>query len=385
MPLDFDHHATTPLDPQVWEAMKPYFGANYGNPSSSSHCRGMNAAAVEHQCRERVASLLNAEPREIVWTSGATEANNLAIQGLLRAEGPLRGMITAATEHRSVLDPARRLRRTGWPVTILSVSSKGLIDLHQLAEAITPQTVLVSLMWANNEIGTIVPLDQIAAICRDRGIWLHSDATQAVGKIPVDLQATDVDLLSFSSHKIYGPAGIGALVVRRARGPIPLQPLIEGGGQQGGLRSGTLPLPLIVGLTEALTLCEATRVTEAVRLADLRDRLWRKLAAAIPGVVRHTPVGEETVVLPHNLNIGISGIDGDALLVRLRQSELCVSSGSACSSSNREPSHVLTAIGVPDRLARASVRFGLGRGTTDDDVAAAVARLAEIVGSLRAH
>lgn len=391
MLLDFDHHATTPLAPQVWEAMQPYFGPSYGNPSSSSHRRGLEAAAVEAQCRERVASLLQVDPREIVWTSGATEANNLAIQGFLRAEGPQCGMVTSAAEHRSVLDPARRLRRTGWPVTILPVDSKGLVDLDQLASAITPQTKLVSLMWANNEIGTITPLSEIAALCRERDVWLHSDATQAIGKMPVDLPATDVDLLSFSGHKIYGPAGIGALVVRRASGPVRLQPLIEGGGQQGGLRSGTLPLPLIVGITEALTLCEATRVADALRLCELRDRLWQQLCAAIPGIVRHTPYdgwegeapAQTTQVLPHNLNIGIPGVDGDALLVWLRESELCVSSGAACSSSNREPSHVLTAIGVPGPLARSSVRFGLGRATTEVDVAQAVAVLAEVVRSLR--
>lgn len=385
MLLEFDHHATTPLDPQVWEAMQPYFGPRYGNPSSSSHRRGLDAAAVEMQCRERVASLLHVDPREIVWTSGATEANNLAIQGLLHAHGPQCGMITAAAEHRSVLDPARRLRRLGWPVTILPVDSRGLVDLDQLAQAITPQTKLVSLMWANNEIGTISPLPEIAELCHARGAWLHSDATQAVGKIPVDLSAAEVDLLSFSGHKIYGPAGIGVLVVRRARGPIPLQPLIEGGGQQGGLRSGTLPLPLIVGHTEALALCEETRLAEASRLGDLRDLLWRKLAATVSGIVRHTPCGGRLCdVLPHNLNVGIPDIDGDALLVRLRESNLCVSSGAACSSSNREPSHVLTAIGIPDSLARSSVRFGLGRATTEADVTQAVTVLAEIVSSLKA-
>jgi cysteine desulfurase len=322
-------------------------------------------------------------------------------------------MITSAAEHRSVLDPARRLRRTGWPVTILPVDSKGLVDLDQLASAITPQTKLVSLMWANNEIGTISPLTEIATLCRERGVWLHSDATQAIGKMPVDLPATGVDLLSFSGHKIYGPAGIGALVVRRASGPVRLQPLIEGGGQQGGLRSGTIPLPLIVGLTEALALCEATRVADALRFSALRDQLWHQLRTAIPGIVRHTPYdsreGEapaepharnevppadadrqeprppmSTEILPHNLNVGIPGLDGDALLVRLRESELCVSSGAACSSSNREPSHVLTAIGIPDSLARSSVRFGLGRATTEAEVTQAVAVLAEIVSSLRA-
>lgn len=379
MLLDFDHHATTPLAPAVWEAMQPYFGPEYGNPSSSSHRRGLRAAEVELSCRTRVADLLHVEPREVLWTSGATEANNLAIQGVLRAAGPQRGLVTAAAEHRSVLDPSRRMKRSGWPVTILDVDASGLFDLAQLDQAITPQTALVSSMWANNEIGTISPVTEIARICQERNVRLHSDATQAVGKIPVDLSTVEVDLLSLSAHKFYGPPGIGVLVVRRARGPIPLVPLIEGGGQQGGLRSGTLPLPLIVGLTEALTLAEQTRESEATRLAQLRDQLWSELSQATPALVRHTP----DHALPHNLCVGIPGVDGDALLVKLRETDLCVSSGAACSSSNREPSHVLTAVGVPDALARASVRFGLGRGTTVQEVNQAVKTLAKIVRDLR--
>ena len=254
----------------------------------------------------------------------------------------------------------------------------GLVDLNHLEQALTPATSVVSLMWANNEIGSISPVSAIARICRDKGVWLHSDATQAVGKIPVNPSASGVDLLSFSGHKIYGPPGIGVLIVRRERGPIPIQPLIEGGRQQGGLRSGTLPLPLIVGLTEALSICEQLRETEAAHLAARRDQLWGELSAAIPGLVRHTPIDSRHPTLPHNLCIGIPGIDGDVLLARLRESDLCVSSGAACSSSHREPSHVLTAIGVAGPLARSSLRFGLGRGTTSDDVSRAVHILAEI-------
>lgn len=380
MQLDFDHHATTPVDPLVWEAMQPYFCREFGNPSSTSHRRGLQAAQIEQRCRERVAELLHADPREVIWTSGATESNNLAIQGILKSLGPQFGMVTAASEHRSVLDPARRMKRGGWPVEILKVDDHGLIHRNDLKGAITSQTKLVSLMWANNEIGTIAPMIDSANLCRERNVWLHSDITQAVGKIPLDGAVKEVDLLSFSSHKLYGPPGIGVLIVRRRHGPIPLQPLIEGGGQQGGLRSGTIPLPLVVGLTEALTVCDQRRVSESTRLASLRDLLWHNLTIAIPDLVRHTP---EHDVLPHNLNIGIPGVDGDALLVQLRQSDLCVSSGAACSSSNREPSHVLTAIGVPDALARASIRFGLGRWTTSQEVHRATEILVGIVRSLR--
>ncbi len=387
MLLDFDHHATTPLDPRVLEAMWPYFSGQFGNPSSISHRRGLAAAAIEQSARERVAVVLEVEANEVVWTSGATESNNLALKGLLSGGAARQGLVVVATEHRSVLDPAKRLSRAGHPVTVLPVDRYGQLDLDQLSGAITAQTALVSVMWANNEVGAIAPMQEIAEICQRTGVWLHSDATQAVGKIPVSLRTTGVDLLSFSSHKIYGPPGIGALVVRRDRGRIPLVPQIDGGGQQSGVRSGTLPLPLIVGFALALELCEQEREAAAVRLASLRDRLWSELVQRIPGIVRHgvteSPVAENSPqprVLPHNLSVGIPGIDGDALLVRLQQSDLCVSSGAACSSTNREPSHILTALGVSDRLARASIRFGLGRWTTAEEVSQAVDILEAIVG-----
>ena len=402
MLLEFDHHATTPLDPRVLEVMLPYLADKFGNPSSLSHRRGLAAAAVELASRELVAELLGVEANEIIWTSGATEANNLALKGVLSGDVNRRGLVTVATEHRSVLDPARRLARAGHPVTVLPVDVRGHLDLEQLERVITPETTLVSVTWANNEIGTIAPLPEIAALCRRKGVWLHSDATQAVGKIPVDLRVTGVDLLSFSSHKLYGPPGIGALVIRRDRSRIPLVPQIDGGGQQSGRRSGTLPLPLIVGFAKALELCEQEREATAVRLAELRDRLWSELVERIPGIVRHgdpspnvaffsekgrsfsEKKATDGTALPHNLNVSIPDIDGDALLVRLQQSDLCVSSGAACSSTNREPSHVLTAIGVPDRLARASVRFGLGKDTTTEEVSKAVAILGAIARNCRA-
>ncbi len=384
MLLDFDHHATTPLDPRVLEAMLPYFMEKSGNPSAISHRRGLAAAEVEQAAREQVAALLGVDPREVIWTSGATEANNLALKGLLSGRVDRRGLIVSAVEHRAVLDPARKLARTGVPLTILTVDQLGRIDLAELERAITPETALVSIMWANNEIGTIAPMDEIAAICRKHSVWFHSDATQAVGKIPVDLQKTGVDLVSFSSHKIYGPPGIGALIVRRDRGRIPLTPQFDGGGQQAGLRSGTLPLALIVGFAKALTLCEQEREATAARLSKLRDQLWRELCARMPGLVRH---GESAAhgTLPHNLSVGIPDLDGDALLVRLQKSDLCVSSGAACSSTNREPSHVLTAIGVPEKLARTSVRFGLGKNTTEDDVHRAAEILTAMVRDLRSE
>ncbi len=391
MLLDFDHHATTPLDPRVLEAMLPYFTENHGNPSAISHRRGLEAAEVELAAREQVAAALGVDPREVIWTSGATEANNLAIKGLLTGTVNRRGLVVSATEHRAVLDPARKLARAGLPVTILAVDRLGRIDLTALERAITPQTALVSLMWANNEIGTIAPMNDIASICRKQGAWLHSDATQAVGKIPIDLRTTAIDLMSFSSHKIYGPPGVGALIVRRDRDRIPLVPLIDGGGQQSGMRSGTLPLALIVGFAKALLLCEQEREATAVRMSGLRDLLWRKLSERIPGLVRHgapvtidakSALSSSQTSLPHNLCVGIPGVDGDALLVRLQKSNLCVSSGAACSSTNREPSHVLTAIGVPENLARASLRFGLGQGTSEADVLRAVEILAAIVCEL---
>ncbi len=408
MLLDFDHHATTPVDPRVLEVMLPYFSAKYGNPASISHRRGLAAAAVEQSAREQVAALLGVDPREVIWTSGATEANNLAIKGVVAGSVDYRGLIVGSTEHRSVLDPAKKLARSGVPVAVMPVDGRGQLDLDVLWKAITRETILVSVMWANNEIGTIAPLDEIASICREKGVWLHSDATQAVGKVAVDLRATDIDLMSLSAHKFYGPPGIGALVVRRDRGLFPLVPQIEGGGQQSGRRSGSLPLALIVGFAKALELCEQEREATTVRLATLRDLLWSELAQRIPGIIRHgwpspnvaffsengRPLAEKKAteeaallepqpsVLPHNLNVGLPDIDGDALLARLDQSDLCVSSGAACSSTNREPSHVLTAIGVPERLARASVRFGLGKWTTADEVVQAAAILAAIVENL---
>ena len=382
MLLDFDHHSTTPLDPRVLDAMLPYFMEKSGNPSAISHRRGLAAADVEQAAREQVAAILGVDPREVIWTSGATEANNLALKGLLSGAMNRRGLIVSAIEHRAVLDPARKLSRSGVPLTILKVDQQGNIDLTELEQAITPETALVSIMWANNEIGTIAQMDEIAMICRKHSVWLHSDATQAVGKIPVDQRKTGVDLLSFSSHKIYGPPGIGALIVRRDRGRIPLVSQIDGGGQQAGLRSGTLPLALIVGFAKALSLCELEREATAARLSGLRDQLWRELSAHIPGLVRHGDL-TATDTLPHSLNVGIPDVDGDALLVRLQKSDLCVSSGAACSSTNREPSHVLTAIGVPEKLARASVRFGLGKGTTEADVLRAVEILTVMVRQLR--
>ena len=380
MLLDFDHQATTPLDPRVRDAMLPYFSEQYGNPSSLSHRRGLAAAAVEQAAREQMAELLGVDPREIIWTSGATEANNLAIKGILQGAVDRRGLVTVSTEHRSVLDPARKLARAGHPVTILAVDNQGHVDLEQWERAITPQTALASVMWANNEIGTIAPLPEMAAICRRKGVWLHSDATQAIGKIPVNLRATEVDLVSFSSHKIYGPPGIGALVVRRHRDRIPLTPQIDGGGQQFGVRSGTLPLALIVGFVQALALCDQERETTALRLAGLRDQLWNELVAHIPGIVRH---GDPVQGLPHHLSVGIPDVDGDALLVQLQQSDLCVSSGAACSSTNREPSHVLTAIGLPEKIARASVRFGLGKKTSAAEATQAAQILAAIANRLK--
>ncbi len=380
MSLYLDHHATTPLDPQVFEAMVPFFHEEFGNPASSSHRRGLRAAAALELAREEIGQSLGADPRGLVLTSGATEANNLAIKGVLAGAGERRHLIVAATEHRSVLDPARRLARNGFDVTILPVDHRGHINLNQLAEAITPKTALVSLMAANNETGLLHPLDEIASICHQKGTLWHCDASQAIGKIPFHVDALGVDLLSFTAHKIYGPGGIGALWVRRDYERIPIVPLVDGGGQEQGLRSGTVPLPLVIGFAEAVVMAKKLRALEEAFVGTRRNELWEQLSQAIPDLVRH---GDPDQSLPHTLNVGIPGVDGDALLVKLQLSELCVSSGAACSSMNREPSHVLTAMGVPGPLARASLRFGLGRDNTPEGIVRAVEILSGIVSDLR--
>ncbi len=380
LPVYLDYQATTPTDPRVLAAMLPYFTEKFGNPHSLTHSHGREVADAVERAREQVASLIGAEAREVVFTSGATESNNLAIKGAMRFVG-VRGnhLVTCATEHKCVLESARHLGESGFEVTWLPVERSGLVDPARLAAAITERTVLVSIMTANNEIGVIQPVAEIGALCRERGVLFHTDAAQAVGKIPLDVQAMNIDLMSISGHKLYGPKGIGALYVRR-RPRARIAPLFDGGGQERGLRSGTLPAPLCIGLGEACAIAGAEAADEAARLMRLRDRLFAVLRAALPDVVLN---GAPAPRLAGNLNLGFPGVNGLVLLDQLP--ELSLSLGSACTSAVLEPSYVLQALGVPDDLANGSIRIGLGRFTTDAEVDFAVDRLVAGVQRLRGN
>jgi cysteine desulfurase len=381
-PVYLDYQATTPTDPRVLQAMLPYFSEVFGNPHSAQHRYGAEAEAAVEQARADVAKLIGAEANEIVFTSGATESNNLALLGALRFRrtqplAPRDGLVTLATEHKCVLEAARAAEAEGARLAILPVGPDGLVDLARLEAALDERTALVSVMAANNEIGVLQPLAAIAEIAHRHGAWFHTDAAQAVGKVPLDVAGDGIDLLSLSGHKIYGPKGIGALYVRR-RPRVRLVPLIHGGGQERGLRAGTLPTPLCVGLGAAAALALAEMPAEAARLGRLRDRLLAGLRAAIPGLAVNGSLEHR---LPGNLNLAIPGVDADALLPTLP--ELALSTGSACSSAAVEPSYVLRALGLEDALARASLRIGLGRFSTEAEVDFAVERLAAAARAAR--
>ncbi len=383
-----DNHATTRVDPRVVEAMLPLFHEQYGNAGSTSHVFGWDAKEAVDKARESIAQAIGASPREVVFTSGATESNNLAIRGCAeRTRRRGNHIITVATEHKAILDPLAMLARQGFEVELLPVQQAGdplagRLDVQRVADAIRDDTLLVSVMLANNEIGVIQPLAEIGAICKEQGVLLHCDATQAVGKIPVDVEQLHVDLLSFSAHKIYGPKGVGGLYVRRRSPQVRLTPQIDGGGQEAGRRSGTLNVPGIVGLAVAIKLCLDEMDVESMRLADLRDRLFAGLTAAIDQVTLNGPaLDQRDARLAGNLSCNFADVDGEALMMSMR--DLCVSSGSACTSTNPEPSHVLRALGLSDDLTRASLRFGLGRFNTQDDVDFAIGLLAEAVHRLR--
>jgi cysteine desulfurase len=378
-PVYLDNHATTRTDPRVVEAMIPYFTELYGNSASTSHRFGSQAAEAVERARAQVARALGAEPREIVFTSGATESNNLAIKGVARA-ATRRGnhLVTAASEHRAVLDPFKRLARQGWEITVVPCDENGRVSAAAVAVALTERTVLVSIMAANNEVGAINPIAEIGRLCHDHGVVFHTDAAQAVGKIPLDVQADSVDLLSLSAHKIYGPKGIGALYVRRRDPQVRLEPLVDGGGHERGLRSGTLPVPLVVGLGLAAEIAMRERDEEARRLLELRERLHQGIAGRVPGIRLNGPPADR---LPGNLNLSFGDVDGEALMMAMR--DIAVSSGSACSSAEPEPSHVLLAMGLDEDMARASLRFGLGRFTTTDEIDLAIDTVAAAVERLR--
>lgn len=356
----------------------PYFTTHYGNAASLSHKYGWEAADAVEQAREQVASLIGAEAREVVFTSGATESNNLAIKGVIAAL-KTRGnhLVTAANEHKAVLDPFKRLAREGWEVSLVAPDAFGFVGAETIANALNDRTVLVSVMAANNEVGTINNVAEIGRLCRSRGVVFHSDATQAVGKIPFDVREAQVDLLSLSAHKFHGPKGVGALYVNRKYGAR-MVPLFEGGGQEWGVRSGTLAVPLIVGLGVAAEIAGIERDEEADRVQSLRDQLHQALLANLEGVTLN---GHPVQRLPGNLNLSFAGIDGEALMMGLR--DIAVSSGAACTSANPEPSHVLRSMGVGEVLARASLRFGLGRFTTSEEVDFAAEVVSRTVRRLR--
>ena len=379
-----DHHATTPVDERVLETMLPFFTGRFGNAASKQHRFGWEANDAVERARKQIAALIGAGSKDIVFTSGATEANNLAIKGAAqarRADGD--HLVTVVTEHKAVLDPLKRLESEGWRVTVVPVSSSGLVDLAALAAAITSRTTLVSVMAANNEIGVLQPIKEAAALAHAKGAWFHTDAVQAVGKVPFDVDALDVDLVSITAHKMYGPKGVGALYVRRPstslrasnRG-VKIAAQTDGGGHERGMRSGTLNVPGIAGFGRAAEIAQAEMSSEAARVTGLRDRLLEALRAKTDGM---TVNGTLAARLPGNLNVSFDGIDGEALLVSL--DDIAVSSGAACTAA--EPSHVLVALGVSKDRALASLRFGIGRTTTKDEVDYAAGKVGDVVARLR--
>jgi cysteine desulfurase len=375
-----DNNATTRTDPRVVEAMLPYFTEHYGNAASLTHCFGQEADEAVEQARQQVADLIGAHPREIIFTSGATESNNLVLKGVAAMYRPNGDhIITAATEHKAVLDPLRRLGREGVQITILPVDAYGRVTVEQVAQALTPRTVLVSIMAANNEIGTLQPIRALGRLCKEHGVLFHSDAAQAAGKVPLDVEDMGIDLLSLSAHKMYGPKGVGALYVRRRDPRVRLEPQMDGGGQERGLRSGTSNVPGIVGFGVACELCRQEMASESVRLTDLRERLRQGIQEQLSDV---TSNGHPTERLPGNLNLSFAHIKGEALLMALH--DIAVSSGSACTTASIEPSYVLKAVGLDDELAHGSIRFGLGRFNTMEEVDTVVQEVVRVVRYLRA-
>ncbi len=376
-PIYLDYSATTPVDPRVVDKMVPWLFEHFGNPASRSHAYGWEAEEAVERARDQVAALVNADPREIIWTSGATESDNLAIKGAAGFYAE-RGkhIITVKTEHKAVLDPCRELERHGFEVTYLNVQENGLIDLEAFTAAIRPDTVLVSVMYVNNEIGVIQDIEAIGEICRSKNIIFHVDAAQATGKVTIDLQKLKVDLMSFCAHKTYGPKGIGALYVRR-KPRVRIEAQMHGGGHERGFRSGTLPTHQIVGMGECFELAQLEMATENERIRMLRDRLWSGLSQ-IEEVYLN---GDLERRIPHNLNVSFNYVEGESLIMAIK--ELAVSSGSACTSASLEPSYVLRALGRNDELAHSSIRFTIGRFTTEQEIDFAVNLLKMRVGKLR--
>jgi len=379
LPVYLDNNATTPVDPLVVETMLPFFGRVFGNASSQQHSYGLEAARAIDRAREQVASLIGAREKEIVFTSGATESNNLALLGVARRCRDRGGhIITVGTEHKAVLEPCKQLEREGFTVTYLPVDECGWLDPDEVSRALTDQTILVSVMAANNEIGTVQPIQGIAHRCRERGVLFHTDAAQALGKIALHVDEMGIDLMSLSAHKIYGPKGIGALFVRSREPRVRLEPLLYGGGHENGLRSGTHAVPNIVGFGKACELASIHREAEASRLHELRERLNSRLRKGLDDVKVN---GHPTSCLPGLLHVSFAGIDGESLMFALK--EVAVSQGSSCTSGSLEPSHVLRAIGLGEKWIRGSIRFGIGRFTSEEEIDWASGRVVETVQHLR--
>jgi cysteine desulfurase len=379
LPIYMDNHATTPVDPRVVEAMLPYFNEKFGNAASRNHEFGWAAEEAVENARGQIARLINAAPKEIVFTSGATESTNLAIKGvaeMYREKG--NHIITQVTEHKATLDTCKRLEKYGYEVTYLHVGKDGRINLDDLRRAITPKTILISIMYANNEIGVVQPIAEIGKIAKEKGVFFHVDGVQAVGKIPVDVQADGIDLMSISAHKIYGPKGVGALYVRRKNPRVQLSAIIDGGGHERGMRSGTLNVPGIVGLGKACEICQQEMAAESQKLRRLREKLTHSIMSRldetfINGSMEHR--------LPHNINISFAYVEGESLLMGIN--DIAVSSGSACTSATLEPSYVLKALGVGEDLAHTSIRFGIGRFNTEEEVDYVADRVVDTVTRLR--
>src|SRR5262245_4139604 len=379
LPIYMDYHATTPVDPRVVETMVPYFTEHFGNAASRNHPFGWEAEEAVEKARKQVAELVGAAAKEIVFTSGATESDNLAIKGvaeMYREKG--NHIITCVTEHKAVIDTCKRLEKEGYRVTYLPVQKDGLVNVDDVRQAITDKTILISIMTANNEIGVVQPIAEIGALAREKGILIHTDGVQAVGKIPFNVNDMKVDLVSLSGHKMYAPKGVGALYVRRRNPRVLLAPQIDGGGHERGMRSGTLNVPSIVGMGKAASLCQQEMGTESVRLRTLRDRLNAKLHAGLDEIYIN---GSMEHRLPHSLNISFAYVEGESLLMGIN--DVAVSSGSACTSASLEPSYVLKALGAGDDLAHSSIRFGLGRWTTEEEVDYVADKLITVVTRLR--
>ncbi len=377
LPIYMDYSATTPVDPRVAEAMIPYLTEKFGNPASRSHSYGWVADEAVERARAQVAALVNADPKEIVWTSGATESNNLALKGAAHFySGKGKHIITMMTEHKAVLDTVRELERQGFSATYLSPEADGLLDLEKFKAALRPDTIIVSVMHVNNEIGVVQDIAAIGEICRDKGILFHVDAAQATGKVPIDLQQLKVDMMSFSAHKTYGPKGIGALYVRR-KPRVRIEAQMHGGGHERGMRSGTLPTHQIVGMGEAFRIAQEEMATENERIRMLRDRLWKGLC----GMEEVHLNGDMDQRVPHNLNVSFNYVEGESMIMAVK--DIAVSSGSACTSASLEPSYVLRALGRSDELAHSSIRFSVGRFTTVEEVDYVVALMKDKIGKLR--